>query len=135
VVPSTMSKSAVHAMTLSLAVEWGRHGIRLNCVGPGEIPTEGASKRLNPAGAPGARSALVNPMGRCGTMHELQNLVTFLLSDGCDWLSGQSIMLDGANHLANGGSFYEMRHWTDEQWADARARIKEQNARDKASRG
>jgi len=134
VVPSTMSKSAVHAMTMSLAAEWGRYGIRLNCVAPGEIPTEGARKRLNPTVEPGARSALHNPMGRCGTISELQNLVVFLLSRGCDWLTGQSIMMDGANHLANGGNFYEMRHWTDEQWADVRARINEQNAKDKIGR-
>ncbi|MGA9846483.1 MAG: SDR family NAD(P)-dependent oxidoreductase, partial [Roseiarcus sp.] len=48
VVPSAMSKAAIQAMTMSLASEWGRHGIRLNAIAPGEIPTEGMSKRLNP---------------------------------------------------------------------------------------
>src|ERR1043166_1575027 len=48
VVPSTMRQSAVHAMTMSLAVEWGRYGIRLNTTAPGEIPTEGMSKRIKP---------------------------------------------------------------------------------------
>jgi NAD(P)-dependent dehydrogenase (short-subunit alcohol dehydrogenase family) len=48
VVPSVMSKSAVHAMTMSLATEWAGHGIRLNAIAPGVIPTEGASKRLSP---------------------------------------------------------------------------------------
>ncbi len=56
VVPSAMSKSAIHAMTMSLATEWGRYGIRLNAIAPGEIPTEGAGKRLNPGGEPGART-------------------------------------------------------------------------------
>ena len=41
VVPSAMSKAGIEVMTKSLAVEWARHGIRLNAVGPGEIPTEG----------------------------------------------------------------------------------------------
>src|ERR1700730_14538665 len=50
VMPSAMSKAALHVMTKSLAIEWGRHGIRLNAIAPGEIPTEGASKRLNPGG-------------------------------------------------------------------------------------
>jgi NAD(P)-dependent dehydrogenase (short-subunit alcohol dehydrogenase family) len=45
VVPSAMSKSAIHAMTMSLAAEWGHYGIRLNTIAPGEIPTEGMSKR------------------------------------------------------------------------------------------
>src|ERR1700742_1062293 len=47
VVPSAMSKSAIHAMTMSLAAEWGKYGIRLNTIAPGEIPTEGMSTRLN----------------------------------------------------------------------------------------
>jgi NAD(P)-dependent dehydrogenase (short-subunit alcohol dehydrogenase family) len=56
VVPSAMSKSAIHAMTMSLAMEWGKYGIRLNTIAPGEIPTEGMSKRLNPGDEPGART-------------------------------------------------------------------------------
>src|SRR6202453_3058805 len=61
VVPSAMSKSAIHAMTMSLATEWGRYGIRLNTIAPGEIPTEGMSKRLNPGDEPGARTIARNP--------------------------------------------------------------------------
>ena len=45
-----MSKAAIEAMTKSLAIEWGRYGIRLNAIAPGEIPTEGMSKRLSPQG-------------------------------------------------------------------------------------
>lgn len=135
VVPSAMSKAAVAAMTASLAVEWGRYGIRLNAIGPGEIPTEGAAKRLAPGEKPGERSARLNPMGRTGQMEELQNLATFLLSDGCEWLTGQSIMMDGANHLATGGNFYELRQWSDEQWRTAREAIQAQNAKDRAQRG
>ena len=47
-VPSAMSKSAIATMTRSLAVEWGRYGIRLNAIAPGVFPTEGAGKRLRP---------------------------------------------------------------------------------------
>ena len=110
VVPSAMSKAGIEVMTKSLAVEWARHGVRLNAIGPGEIPTEGMSKRLNPGEEPGARSKLNNPMARPGTFAELQNLATFLMAPGqCDWLNGQSIMLDGGNALATGGNFYELR--------------------------
>ena len=66
VVPSAMSKAGIDVMTKSLAVEWARFGIRLNAVGPGEIPTEGMSKRLNPGEEPGARSRERNPMARPG---------------------------------------------------------------------
>ena len=89
VVPSAMSKAGIEVMTKSLAIEWARYGIRLNAVGPGEIPTEGMSKRLSPGEEPGARSRERNPMARAGRMSELQNLATFLMAPGqCDWLTG-----------------------------------------------
>lgn len=134
VVPSAMSKSAINAMTMSLAAEWGRYGIRLNCIAPGEIPTEGMSKRLNPGEEPGARSKRRNPQGREGTMEELQNLATFLLSDGCRWLSGETIAMDGGQALAMGGNFYELREWSADQWREARERIEAQNTKDRAQR-
>ena len=134
VVPSAMSKAAVQAMTMSLASEWGRYGIRLNAIAPGEIPTEGMSKRLNPGQEPGAETKAANPMGRVGRIEELQNLAAFLLSDGCDWLTGETIAMDGAQALATGGNFYELRKWGDAEWQAARAAIEAQNARDKAQR-
>jgi NAD(P)-dependent dehydrogenase (short-subunit alcohol dehydrogenase family) len=62
VMPSAMSKAGIEVMTKSLAIEWARYGIRLNAVGPGEIPTEGMSKRLSPGQEPGARMCETNPM-------------------------------------------------------------------------
>jgi NAD(P)-dependent dehydrogenase (short-subunit alcohol dehydrogenase family) len=136
VVPSAMSKAGIEVMTKSLATEWARFGVRLNAVGPGEIPTEGMSKRLNPGEEPGARSKANNPMGREGRMSELQNIASFLMAAGhCDWLTGQAIMMDGGNALANGGNFYALRNWSDADWQAARERIEAQNAKDRAQRG
>jgi len=135
VVPSAMSKSAVHAMTMSLATEWGRYGIRLNTIAPGEIPTEGMSKRIKPGDEAGARTIAMNPMGRVGTMEELQNLAVFLISGGCDWINGETIAMDGAQGLASGGNFYQLRDWSDADWNAAREAIMAQNAKDKAKRG
>ena len=135
VVPSAMSKAALHAMTMSLATEWGRYGIRLNAIAPGEIPTEGMSKRLNPGDEPGARTKKVNPMGRVGTMEELENLATFLISGGCDWINGETIAMDGGQALATGGNFYELRDWSDADWTKARDLIKSQNEKDRSARG
>lgn len=134
-VPSAMSKAAVHAMTLSLASEWGRYGIRLNAIAPGEIPTEGMNKRLTPASAPGERTAKMNPMGRVGTIEELQNLAVFLMADGCDWLTGQTISMDGGQALATGGNFFDLRNWTNDDWQRARESIKAQDAKDRVDRG
>jgi len=132
VVPSAMSKSAVHTMTMSLATEWASHGIRLNAIAPGVIPTEGASKRLSPGEIPGEGTARQNPMGRVGRVEELQNLATFLIADGCEWLTGQTITLDGGQSHATGANFYALRHWTDAQWQAAREAIKAQNEKDRA---
>jgi NAD(P)-dependent dehydrogenase (short-subunit alcohol dehydrogenase family) len=135
VVPSAMSKAGIHVMTQSLAVEWGRYGIRLNAIAPGMFPTEGAGKRLRPGkDAKDPDGAQANPMHRYGRMPELQNLATFLMADGCEWLTGQTIAIDGAGWQANGGSFTEMLEWGDAEWDEARALIKAQNEKDKAQR-
>ena len=134
VVSSAMSKAGVHVMTQSLAVEWGRHGIRLNAIAPGIFPTEGAGKRLAPGRDSGRDAAAVNPMRRAGQMPELQNLAAFLMSDGCEFLTGQTIAVDGGACLVNGGSFNELFAWTDADWEKARAAIKAQNEKDKAQR-
>ncbi|WP_022719957.1 SDR family oxidoreductase [Rhodopseudomonas sp. B29] len=135
VVPSAMSKSAIHAMTMSLATEWGRHGIRLNTIAPGEIPTEGMSKRIKPGDEAGANTIRMNPMGRVGTMEELQNVAVFLISGGCDWINGETIAMDGGQALAMGGNFYQLRDWSNDDWEQAKASIKAQNEKDRAKRG
>jgi NAD(P)-dependent dehydrogenase (short-subunit alcohol dehydrogenase family) len=133
VVPSAMSKAGLHVMTKSLAVEWGRYGIRLNAIAPGAFPTEGASKRLRPGGSfEEANDA--NPMRRVGQMPELQNLATFLMADGCEWLTGETIAVDGGGYLANGASFSELDKLSDADWARMREMIQAQNATDRAGR-
>src|SRR6201996_1055458 len=136
VVPSAMAKTAIHAMTMSLAVEWGRYGIRLNATAPGPFPTESAWEKLNPI--PDARSSATSsdtvPMRRYGEMKELQNLIIFLLSDGCDYLTGQTIAIDGGQHLAGPGTFADLTTLTDEQWGAARESIQRSTQRDKAQR-
>src|SRR5512139_4219722 len=134
VVPSAMSKAGLHVMTKSLAVEWGKYGIRLNAIAPGPFPTEGATKRLRPGGGFG-ESNKVNQMRRVGQMSELQNLATFLMADGCEWLTGETIAIDGAGYLANGAGFTGLDKLSDADWEKARALIKAQNEKDRAGRG
>lgn len=134
VVPSAMSKAGIDAMTKSLAVEWGRHGIRLNAIAPGTIPTEGMFARLRPGeNNPAARAAEGNPMRRIGTPQDIGDLAAFLLSP--IWINGETIALDGGNWLTNGGGFHDQLAWGDAEWEEARARIKARNAADKAQRG
>jgi NAD(P)-dependent dehydrogenase (short-subunit alcohol dehydrogenase family) len=134
VVPSAMSKAGIDAMTKSLAIEWGRYGIRFNAIAPGVIPTEGASKRLRPGDGATDAIAAVNPLRRVGELHEIGNLAAFLMSDQCSWLNGQTIALDGGDCLANGAYFKQYFDWGDEDWRAAKERIKQQNEIDKALR-
>ncbi|MDX3904295.1 MAG: SDR family oxidoreductase [Pigmentiphaga sp.] len=134
VVPSAMSKAGVDAMTKSLATEWGRYGIRFNAIAPGIFPTEGATARLRPGSDPHARETADNPSGRLGQMHELANLAAFLMADGCEWLSGETIAIDGAYHLAQGAYFTHYMAWGDEQWRESRERIKAQTEADRQQR-
>jgi NAD(P)-dependent dehydrogenase (short-subunit alcohol dehydrogenase family) len=135
VVPSAMAKTALHAMTMSLAAEWGPYGIRLNATAPGPFPTPEAWEKLNPL--PDTESSVTTcstiPMRRFGEMPELTNLVTFLLSDGCDFLTGQTIAIDGGQHLAAPSTFADLSNLTPEQWQAARKAIEESTAKAKAA--
>ncbi len=134
VVPSAMSKAGVDVMTKSLAVEWGRFGIRLNAIAPGIFPTEGATARLRPKDDPHGLEIKTNPMRRLGKVEELANLAAFLMADDCAWLTGQTIAIDGAYHLATGAYFTQYMDWTDEDWTRARDRIRAETKKDKALR-
>jgi NAD(P)-dependent dehydrogenase (short-subunit alcohol dehydrogenase family) len=136
VVPAAMAKTALHAMTMSLAVEWGRYGIRLNATAPGPFPTEGAWEKLNPIPdtKSSATSAGTVPMRRFGQIQELQSLIVFLLSDACEYLTGQTIAIDGGQHLAGPGTFADLGTLTDEQWRAAREAIQQSTQREKPQR-
>jgi NAD(P)-dependent dehydrogenase (short-subunit alcohol dehydrogenase family) len=135
-VPSAMSKSGLRAMAESLAVEWGRYGIRFNNIAPGPFPTKGAWDRLSPGQSLEREnnSRTGNPMGRVGAMHELANLAVFLMGPGADYVNGQTIAIDGAMYQASGGNFSGLRAWNDAQWEAVRAMIKSSNEADKSKR-
>ena len=102
-----------------MAVEWGKHNIRVNAVAPGPFPTESAWEKLapTPKANVGAASADEVPMQRFGRMPELCNLLTFLQADGCDYLTGQNIAIDGGHHLAAPGTFAALGQLSPADWA------------------
>ncbi|MDB5860454.1 MAG: uncharacterized protein JWQ76_4143 [Ramlibacter sp.] len=136
VLPSAMAKTAVHAMTMSLAVEWGQHNIRVNAVAPGPFPTESAWEKLAPIPKAnvGAASKDEVPMQRFGRMPELCNLLTFLQADGCDYLTGQNIAIDGGHHLAAPRPFAALGKQTPADWAEAKAVVRGKAEQEKAQR-
>lgn len=74
-------------------------------------------------------------MSRTGKMSELANLAMFLMADGCDYLTGQTIAIDGGLHLATGGNFSSLSRLDDADWERIRGEIRAANERDKAQRG
>lgn len=136
VVPSAMAKAAVHSMTMSLAVEWAKYGIRVNALAPGPIPTDYAWEMLNPTerSSVGATQVDQIPAGRAGTLEELANLTMFLFSDACDYLTGQTIAMDGGQMLAGPGTFAGLTSLSDDDWAEIRERSKAATAASKADR-
>ncbi|MEP3052205.1 MAG: SDR family oxidoreductase [Erythrobacter sp.] len=135
VVPSAMSKTAIHSMTQSLSTEWGRYGLRFNAIAPGLFPTKGMSARLSPDGQNNETKNQMNPMGRAGEMHELANLAVFLMGPGAEYVNGQTIAIDGAGAKANGGTFYpQLQALGDSEWDQMREMIKGTNAKDRSDR-
>lgn len=119
--PSAMAKSAVLAMTRSLAVEWGPRGIRTVAIAPGPFPTPGATGQLHPAGRNSAGPAALNPLGRVGDHAELANLASYLVSDQAAYINGEMVTIDGGMHLRTSGA-EDLLGWSDEQWANLRQR-------------
>ncbi len=122
--PSACAKAGVLAMTRSLAVEWARHGIRLNAIAPGPIPTEGAFSRLMPS--PDfleARKKKI-PAGRFGTPEELSDLAAYLVSDAAEWIRGEVVTLDGGEWLRGAGEFNDLLELPPEIWERLRSKKK-----------
>jgi NAD(P)-dependent dehydrogenase (short-subunit alcohol dehydrogenase family) len=117
-VPPAMAKSAILAMTKSLAVEWGPKGIRTVAIAPGAFPTAGAMGQLRPQGRD-ENWASRNPLGRVGKHGELANLASFLISDSAGYINGEMVVQDGGAHLRSAGA-EDLLAWTEAQWETQR---------------
>jgi NAD(P)-dependent dehydrogenase (short-subunit alcohol dehydrogenase family) len=94
------SKAAVGALTKSLAVEWGRHGVCVNAIAPGVFRTDLNSALLD--GTDRGRELLLRtPMGRFGDVGELVGAAIFLCSEAASFVNGEILAVDGG-FLASG---------------------------------
>lgn len=117
VVPSACAKGGVLAMTRSLAVEWGKYGIRTNAIAPGPFPTKGAWDRLLP-GDLAEKFDFKNrvPLKRVGDNQELANLAAFLISDFSSYINGEVITIDGGEWLQGAGQMNGLEAIPNEMW-------------------
>jgi len=99
---SAAAKAGVISLTQTLAVEWGRHGIRTNALCPGIVNTPGAAAKLFPTEAIRERIARRVPLGRLETEEEVARAAGFLLSDDAAYVNGAVLVADGGLWLEPG---------------------------------
>ncbi|MDP9878022.1 NAD(P)-dependent dehydrogenase (short-subunit alcohol dehydrogenase family) [Variovorax boronicumulans] len=98
ITPYSTSKAAVVHMTKSLALEWARHGIRVNAIEPGYIGTEMTDEMWETDHG----KALIKrvPMRRLGKPEELNGLFLLLATEAGSWMTGACVPVDGG-HLCS----------------------------------
>lgn len=87
------AKAGLVSLTKSLAVEWGRHGVRVNAVAPGAVRTPRVLERLTAERE--AESSKSIPLGRMAEPDEIARVVLFLASDLASYVTGQTVVADG----------------------------------------
>ena len=88
------TKAGIMMLTQQMALEWSRHGIRVNCVAPGLIDG-GMSAPIHADPQLRAERELAIPRGRLGTTADIARAVLWLASDGADYVTGQTLLVDG----------------------------------------
>ena len=96
-----VSKAAQFQLARNLAVEWGRKGIRANCIAPGLVKTDFA-KALWENGALRTAFEKKTPLGRLGEPEDIAGAAVFLASDAARYMTGQALVVDGG--LMSGGA-------------------------------
>jgi 2-deoxy-D-gluconate 3-dehydrogenase len=94
----TTAKTALAGFTRALALEWARHGVQVNCIAPGlfsDIVTGGEERMRRTA----ERAKTDVPLGRPGLLREAGLLALYLASSASDYMTGQTILLDGGMGL------------------------------------
>jgi len=99
--PACAAKAGIDALTRTLAIEWGRHKIRVNAIAPGYVETEGVKKAFSAGSSLDDFSHI--PLGRAGRPEEIGDLAVFLSSPAAAWITGEIVVIDGGSQLSAGG--------------------------------
>ena len=91
------SKAGLMGLTRELAASWGRHNIRVNAIAPGFFRSRLADPVL-PLAEPSIKAT--NPIARIGAEGELKGVCVFLASDASNYITGQTIVVDGGGTVA-----------------------------------
>ncbi len=99
-VPYSAGKAGIQMLTRVAAAEWGRHGVRVNCVAPGMTTTEKMQRSLDAGIYDIADIAKRFPLQRAGTCEEVAYAVLFFASDYASYITGQTLAVDGGPPIA-----------------------------------
>ena len=97
------AKAGVEMFTKTIALEWGREGLRANTLVPGPILDTGGMDRLLPSKDEQAVAGKRMPLQRLGTKDDVANAALFLASDLSSYITGATIPVDGGMMLAGPG--------------------------------
>jgi NAD(P)-dependent dehydrogenase (short-subunit alcohol dehydrogenase family) len=89
----SLSKAAVNSLTACLAAELGPMGVRVNAIAPGVTDTEATRSMVSERGL--QRMVDILPLKRMGRTDDMYRVCRFLLSDDADWITGQTLAVDG----------------------------------------
>jgi citronellol/citronellal dehydrogenase len=93
------SKAALQMFTTVTAAEWGRYGVRANCIAVGAIASERAVDAWRVAGLDVPAMGMGTALGRTGAPDEVANAILFFVSDAASYITGQTLAVDGGPHL------------------------------------
>lgn len=93
------AKAALQMFTTVTAAEWGRCGIRVNCVAAGMISSERAVEAWQRAKLDMSNMTRSIPLGRAGTPDEVASAILFLVSDAASYITGQTLAVDGGPNI------------------------------------
>lgn len=94
-VPYSAAKAGVQMFTKICAAEWGKHGIRVNCVAPGMTATEHMQAKFDSGFYDAKTIASQFPLRRPGKTQEVVAAILFLASEHASFITGQTLLVDG----------------------------------------
>jgi NAD(P)-dependent dehydrogenase (short-subunit alcohol dehydrogenase family) len=104
--PYTVTKAALESLVRCAALELAPFGIRVNCIRPGYVPTEGAALAFD---ADDAQELIaITPLGRSGTAEEIGDAILYFAAPSGAWVTGQILAVDGGMALPEGVSFEKL---------------------------
>ncbi|GAC34955.1 SDR family oxidoreductase [Paraglaciecola polaris] len=98
---SGAARAGVENLTKTAAWEWGRYGVRVNTVAPGWVASSGLDTYPKEMQAAIKNLKYAVPLGRIASEAEISSLICFLLSAGANFISGQSIWVDGGASMGS----------------------------------